>query len=99
MKEEPPLFSDGECQGSDRDIFYLVSPYLPMRSLHTRLAKNGPLDIFTAGRYLDQISATLEYAHHNGVIHGGLSVDCIYIRLDAQLVVSDFRERNLLMKN
>src|SRR5207249_60609 len=23
--------------GSDRGLFYLVSPYLPMRSLHTRL--------------------------------------------------------------
>ena len=83
--------------GTYRGLFYLVSPYIPMRSLHTRLAKNGPLDLFTAGRYLDQVSATLEYAHQNAVIHGDLSVDCIYIRLDGQLVVSDFGVRHLLL--
>jgi serine/threonine protein kinase len=67
-----------------------------MRSLHTRLAKSGRLDIFTTGRYLDQISTTLEYAHQNAMIHGNLSVDGIYIRLDGQLVVSDFGVRDLL---
>ena len=87
-----PLLNFGMFQG----MYYLVSPYIPMRSLHTRLTKNGALDIFTAGRYIDQIAATLEYAHQNGVIHGSLSVDCIYIRLDGQLVVSDFGVRNLL---
>ena len=87
-----PLLDYGMFQG----MFYLVSPYIPMRSLHTRLTKNGALDIFTVGRYIDQIAATLEYAHQNGVIHGSLSVDCIYIRLDGQLVVSDFGVRNLL---
>jgi serine/threonine protein kinase len=83
--------------GMYRGMFYLVSPYIPMRSLHTRLAKSGRLDIFTTGRYLDQISTTLEYAHQNAMIHGNLSVDCIYIRLDGQLVVSDFGVRNLLL--
>ena len=88
-----PLLDYGMFHG----MFYLVSPYIPMRSLHTRLTKNGALDIFTVGRYIDQVSATLEYAHQNAVIHGGLSVDCIYIRLDGQLVVSDFGVKNLLL--
>lgn len=82
--------------GSYHGLPYLVSPYLPMRSLHSRLDKNGPLDILTIGRYLDQIAATLEYAHQHGVLHGSLSVDCIYIRLDGQLVVADFGVRSLL---
>jgi serine/threonine protein kinase len=76
---------------------YLVSPYLSMRSLHTRLAKNGPVDVFTVGRYLDQITATLEYAHQHAVLHGNLSADCIFIRLDGQIVVSNFGLRNLLL--
>src|SRR5689334_12911243 len=88
-----PLLANGMCYR----VFYLVSPWLPMRSLHTRLTKNGALDIFTVGRYLDQIYATLEYAHQNAVIHGGLSVDCIYIRLDGQLVVWDFGVKKLLL--
>src|ERR1051326_5660169 len=82
--------------GSYHSLPYLVSPYLPMRSLHSRLDKNGPLDILTIGRYLDQIAATLEYAHQHAVLHGSLSVDCIYIRLDGQLVVADFGVRSLL---
>ncbi len=83
--------------GSYHGLPYLVSPYLPMRSLHSRLDKNGPLDIFTIGRYLDQITATLEYAHQHGVLHSSLSVDCIFIRLDGQLVVADFGVRSLLL--
>lgn len=83
--------------GSYHGLPYLVSPYLPIRSLHTRLEKNGPLDIFTIGRYLDQIAATLEYAHQHAMLHTGLSVDCIYIRLDGQLVVADFGVRSLLL--
>ncbi len=90
-----PLIDYGIAHGMP----YLVSPYLSMRSLHTRLAKNGPLDVFTAGRYLDQITATLEYAHQHGVLHGNLSVDCVYIRLDGQIVVSDFGLSNLLLMN
>ncbi len=65
--------------GSYHGLPYLVSPYLPMRSLHSRLDKNGPLDIFTIGRYLDQITATLEYAHQHAVLHSSLSVDCIFM--------------------
>jgi len=82
--------------GIDRDIPYLVSPHLPMRSLRTRLDKSGALDVFTAGRYLDQIAAALEYAHEHAVLHGMLTVDCIFIRLDGQLMIADFGLMGLL---
>jgi serine/threonine protein kinase len=87
-----PLLDYGIYQGMP----YLVSPYIAMRSLRTRLAKNRTLDVVTVGRYLDQIAATLEYAHQRGVLHGNLSVDCISIRLDGQLVVADFGVVSLL---
>ena len=82
--------------GAYRGLAYLVSPRLPMRSLGTRLARNGPLDVVTAGRYLDQIATALEYAHEHAVLHGSLSVDCIFIRLDGHLVVADFGVRSLV---
>jgi len=82
--------------GIYRGIPYLVSPHIAMRSLRTRLAKSGPLDVFVVGRYLDQIAATLEYAHQHGVLHGDLTVDCIFIRLDGQLAVADFGVIGLL---
>lgn len=85
--------------GIYHSIPYLVSPHIAMRSLHTRLAKSGPLDVLTVGRYLDQVTATLEYAHQHAVLHGSLSVDCIFIRLDGQVAVADFGVIGLLILN
>src|SRR5260370_29791333 len=61
--------------GAYRGLAYLVSPRLPMRSLGTRLAKNGPLAVVTAGRYLDQIATALEYTHEHVLLHGSASID------------------------
>ena len=82
--------------GVYRGLPYLVSPQMSMRSLFSRLDRNGPLDVFTIGRYLDQIATALEYGHEHAVLHESLSVDCIFIRLDGQLVVADFGVRKLL---
>ncbi len=75
---------------------YLVTTHSSLRSLRTRIDKNGALNTFTVGRYLDQIATALEYAHEHGVLHGDLSVDTIFIRLDGQLVVADVGVRSLL---
>jgi serine/threonine protein kinase len=85
--------------GVEHGMPYLVSPQIPMRSLRARLAKSGPLDMHTAGRYLDQVAATLEYAHQHNVLHGNLTIDNIYIRLDGQLVVADFGLMELIELN
>ena len=85
--------------GVFRGFPYLVSPHLPLRSLRSRLIKNGALDTYTIGRYLDQIATALEYAHEHAVLHGSLSVDSIFIRLDGNLVVADTGVRSLLPPN
>jgi serine/threonine protein kinase len=85
--------------GCEHGMLYLVSPHIPMRSLRARLAKSGPLDMYTAGRYLDQITATLEYAHQHNILHGNLTIDTIFIRLDGQLVVADFGMMDLVEMN
>src|SRR6266581_482176 len=82
--------------GVYRGLPYLVSPQIPMRSLLSRLVRGGPLDVFTIGRYLDQIATALEYGHEHAVLHESLSVDSIFIKLDGQLVVADFGVRKLL---
>ena len=87
-----PLLDYGVYRGSP----YLMTPQIPMRSLRRRLDKSGSLDIITIGRYLDQVATALEYGHEHAVLHGSLSLDCIYIKLDGQLVVADFGVRNLL---
>ncbi len=87
-----PLFDFGIYRGFP----YLVSPHIPLRSLRSRIEKHGTLNTFTVGRYLDQMTTALEYAHEHAVLHGSLSVDSIFIRLDGQLVVADFGVRSLL---
>ena len=86
-----PMVSYGLHQG----LPYFVWPYTTMRSLSTRLAQSGVLDVVTAGRYLDQIAATLEYAHQNATFHRNLSLDCIYLQMDGQIAVADFGVRRL----
>src|SRR5260370_4354819 len=85
--------------GIYRGFPYLISPHIPLRSLRTRVEKNGALNTFTLGRYLDQIATALEYAHEHSVLHGNLSVDSIHIRLDGQLVVADTGVKALLDLN
>jgi serine/threonine protein kinase len=85
--------------GVYRGLPYLVVPQMSMRSLLSRLERSGSLDVFTIGRYLDQIATALEYGHEHAVLHESLSVDCIFIRLDGQLVVADFGVRKLLESN
>ncbi len=85
--------------GIYRSFPYLVSPHIPLRSLRTRVNKNGALNTFTVGRYLDQIATALEYAHEHSVLHGSLSVDSVFIRLDGQLVVTDIGVKRLLELN
>ena len=82
--------------GVYRGLPYLISPHIPLRSLRTRVAKHGTMDTFTVGRYLDQIATALEYAHEHAVLHGSLSIDSIFIRLDGNLVVADAGVKSLL---
>lgn len=86
-----PLVSYGIYQG----LPYFVWPYTAMRSLTTRLTQSGVLDVVTAGRYIDQIAAVLEYAHQQATFHRNLSLDCIYLQLDGQIAVADFGVRRL----
>lgn len=79
-----------------RGVPYLVWPGVSARALTSRLEQNVPLDVLTVGRYLDQITAALEYAHERTTLHRNLTTDCIYIQRDGQLLVSDFGLRRMI---
>jgi hypothetical protein len=87
-----PLLQYGNAAG----MCYAVSPYLAARSLTMRLRQSGPLDVVTAGRYLDHVAAALEYAHERETLHRNLTTDVILLQLDGQVVVSDFGIRRML---
>ena len=75
--------------GNHAGIPYLVSPHFPMRSLSAQL-QNGPMDLILISRYLDQITAVLEYAHEHAILHRNLTTDCVFVKQDGNLVVADF---------
>jgi serine/threonine protein kinase len=85
--------------GIFQDIPYLVSPNKALRSLRRHLAICGPVKALTVDRYLEQIASALDYAHEHGVFHGRLTLDCIFVRLDGQLIIADFGVRALLELN
>jgi eukaryotic-like serine/threonine-protein kinase len=76
---------------------YLVSPYLSVKSLSTFLAWKGPIDATLTGRYLDQITSALEYAHQKAILHRNLTTNCIFINQDGNLLVADFGIIHMLL--
>ncbi|MGH2515659.1 MAG: serine/threonine protein kinase, partial [Ktedonobacterales bacterium] len=67
-----------------------------MRPLSARLAQSGSPDVITAGRYLDQIAAALEFAYQQATLHRNLSPDCVFLQLDGHVLVGDFGVRRLV---
>lgn len=81
--------------GQARGMPYLVFPAISTRTLQSRLTQSGPLDVMTAGRYLDQIAGAMEYAHEHAILHGALSSDSIFLQNNGQLAVADFGVQQL----
>jgi eukaryotic-like serine/threonine-protein kinase len=69
---------------------YLVWPQVSARSVSARLAQSGPVDVLTAGRYLDQLASALEYAHEHRVLHLSLTTDSVQLQADGRIVLADF---------
>jgi serine/threonine-protein kinase len=48
---------------------FLVMEYVPGRSLHELIAKNGPLEFVAAAEYMRQAAEGLHHAHRIGMVH------------------------------
>ncbi len=82
--------------GHENGLPYLVYPDVPLRSLASQLAQHGPLDLAPAGRYLDQIAASLAFAHEFSTLHRHLTLDNIHLLQDGQVAVADFGVRRMI---
>ena len=82
--------------GVQHNIPFLVMPQVAMQPLRVWLAENGSMDALMAARYLDQLCGMLAYAHQHDILHESLSVDCIYLRQDGQLLVANLGLISLL---
>lgn len=83
--------------GSDEGIPYLVTSDVAGQSLAEVLAAAGvPLDLATIGGYLNQISEALDYAHKQGILHLGLTLESVFVREGDDVVAADFGVSGLL---
>jgi serine/threonine-protein kinase len=68
------------------DTFFWISPAVEGRTLRSRLARGGRIDINDSLTVLRDVSAALTHAHLHGVVHGGLTPDSVIISGGSALV-------------
>jgi serine/threonine protein kinase len=54
---------------SEDNVHFLVMEYVPGKSLHELVARNGPLDFVSAAEYMRQAAEGLQHAHRIGMVH------------------------------
>ncbi len=69
---------------------YVVTPTVNGKSVFDLLAADGAMDLVLIGRYLDQIADALEYASARDVLHLDLTTECLVVRGDSDLLLTDF---------
>ena len=55
--------------GTDGNVYYLVTEYVPGTDLHKLVRGHGPLSVHAAASIVSQTAEALEYAHRQGLIH------------------------------
>lgn len=66
--------------GNFHSLPYLVYPQLGLKSLNEVLQQQSLLPLSIVGKYLQQITSALDYAHERAVLHRNLSGECIYLQ-------------------
>ncbi len=87
-----PVYQYGEHEGT---------PYIAMRlveggSLRKKLFYEGPIDLPTATRIIEQVAEALDYAHAHGVVHRDLKPSNILLDEDNNAYLTDFGIAKLL---
>ncbi|MBA3342398.1 MAG: serine/threonine protein kinase [Gemmatimonadaceae bacterium] len=72
--------------GRQGETFYWVSPAADARTLRARLARGGRVDLKDSLTLLRDVAAALTHAHHQGVVHGGLTPDNVLISGGSALI-------------
>jgi serine/threonine protein kinase len=76
--------------GNYQGLPFLVYPSPSLVSLRAALSQGKPADLLTTGKFLQQISSTLEYAHERAVLHRNLSTSSIFLHNGQQMMISEF---------
>lgn len=83
--------------GEERDLVYLVMPYISGGTLQQILKRRaGPLGMTDIQQYLEQICGALGYAHARNVVHLDLKPLNLLVHEDGRLLLSDFGLAHLI---
>ncbi len=83
------LLDSGQVgEGKDAYLYY-VMPFMDGETLRAKVAREGPLPVRQATRYLSELADALIKAHGQGVIHRDIKPDNIFIA-DGHAALADF---------
>ena len=75
--------------GEGPDV-YIVSEFVPGKSVRAVIAEHGPLGFSEARAVLRRVAHALDYAHARGMFHGDLDAASVLIGEDGGVKVMDF---------
>lgn len=76
--------------GVDNDVAYVASESLSGKSLGTSMLEYGPFQLGEIAMVIRQIGAALDYAHEQGVVHGGLEPGRVLVLENGDVKVTGF---------
>jgi len=75
--------------GEDEGITYIVMPYYSGGTLQDRV-DNGGLGLDEVGRFMQELTGALQYAHDEGIVHRDIKPSNILLDKDGRAMLSDF---------
>ncbi len=75
--------------GSDGNVNYLVTEYVPGADLRKLVRRNGPLNMEAAANIISQVAEGLQHAHQQGIVHRDIKPGNVLVTPEGDAKLSD----------